>query len=241
MKVLSFLGFLIFYISTGFGQTAEDLYKQADGITGTSKNDLKQKTTLLTQAITLKSNFKEAFLLRAKTYEDQKAYKEAIADYSTLIALDSANALYFKYRAKTYRLKGEPEQAIADYTTAFNKDTSLIDCIYERGNLYNDFFVEKQAQKAIDDFNLCIKNGSLNIKSMAYVGRGHVQENLKQFDKALIDYNTALKVNPLNAEAYLYRGLIKMELNQDGCYDLLKYRDMNGIGAQDYLNRYCTK
>jgi tetratricopeptide (TPR) repeat protein len=241
MKVLSFLAFFVIYVSTGFGQTAEDLYKQADAIAGTSKDELKQKIMLLTQAVTLKSNYNEAFLLRAKTFVEQKAYKEAITDYSTLITLDSANALYFKYRAKTYNLKGEPEKAITDYTTAYTKDTSMIDCIYERGNLYNEFFVAKQAQKAMDDFNFCIKNGSLNIKSKAYVGRGRVQENTEQPEKALADYNTALKVNPLNAEAYLYRGLAKLSLNQDGCYDLLKYREMNGIGAQDYLNRYCTK
>jgi tetratricopeptide (TPR) repeat protein len=241
MRNFAFLFIILFYPYMGVSQTAEDLYKQANEITGTSKDELKQKVSLLTQAISIEKNYTDAFLLRAKTYEDQKAYKESVADYTSLILKDSSKALFYKLRAKAFALKGEPEKAIGDYSSAYKKDTSFIDCIYERGNLYNEFFAEKQAQKAIDDFNFCIKNGSVNVKSKAYVGRGRVMENSEQFDKALTDYNTALKVNPLNAEAYLYRGLAKIALNQDGCYDLVKYRDMNGNGAQDYLNRYCTK
>jgi tetratricopeptide (TPR) repeat protein len=196
---------------------------------------------LLDKAISLDPAYEDALDLRAELYEKQASYKEEIADLTTLIKIDSVNAEYFKKRAAAYVLKNEPDKAISDYSYAFSLDTSMVDCILERGKIYGEVFLEKKSQQAIADFTYCINHGSVTIKSQAYVGRGRVYENLEKFDKAMADYNAATNVNPLNKDSYLYRGILKISLNQDGCHDLLKYRDMSGPGAQDYLNKYCAK
>ncbi|MFH0867204.1 MAG: tetratricopeptide repeat protein [Bacteroidota bacterium] len=224
-----------------FSQTAEEYYNQADALDYSSKDDAKKAISLLTKAIDARPDYKDALLLRAEIYELQGMYKEEISDFTTLIKTDSTYAGYYKSRAKAYLLKNETEKAISDYTKAHNIDTSMTECIYERGKIYGDFFVSKKAQLAIDDFTFCIAQGSISIKSLSYVGRGRVYENQEDFDKAMTDYNTAVKVNPFCKEAFLYRGILKLSLNQDGCYDLLKYREMYGDNAQDYLDKYCYK
>jgi tetratricopeptide (TPR) repeat protein len=234
------LCFVIIQLSVN-SQTAEEYYEQAKKIKIETKNDSKQALDLIGLALTLDSRYKDALVLRASIYEDMLKYKEEIADLTTLIQIDSANAEYYKTRAKVFALKKDYENAISDFTTAYDKDTSMIDCILERGKIYMDIFIEKKSQLAFNDYNYCITHGSVTIKSLAYLNRGRLYDNLGNTDKALDDYNTAAKINPLNKEIYLYRGLLKISLNKDGCYDLLKYRDMTGANAQDYLNKYCRQ
>jgi tetratricopeptide (TPR) repeat protein len=240
-RKISFLILFILLAATVYSQTAEEYYKQAADLDYSKKENLRKALLLLNKAIELSPEYAEALDLRAEIYDKQASYKEEIADLSMLIKNDSTNAEYFKKRAAAYVLKNEPDKAISDYSYAFSLDTSMIDCILERGKIYGEVYLDKKAQKAIADFTYCINHGSVTIKSQAYVGRGRVYENLEKFDKAMADYNAATAANPLNRDAYLYRGILKISLNQDGCHDLLKYRDMSGPGAQDYLNKYCAK
>jgi tetratricopeptide (TPR) repeat protein len=196
---------------------------------------------MIDKSLALDPKYTDALVLRAAAYSELSKYKEEIADLSTLIEIDSARAQYYKARAKAYALKKDYENAISDYTTAYNKDTTYIGCILERGKIYMDIYIEKKSQFAFDDYNFCIIHGSVTIKSLAYLNRGRLNDNLGNTGKAIDDYNTAAKINPLNSEIYLYRGLLKMSLNKDGCYDLLKYRDMGGANAQDYLNKFCRQ
>lgn len=241
MKKIFLISLLIITALPVFSQTAEEYYSQADKLDTTTKDGAKKAIALLTKAIDANPSYANALLFRSEIYRRQGLYKEEIADLSSLIKLDSTYAGYYKKRAKAYLLKNEAEKAISDYTTAFNIDTSMIECIYERGKIYAESFVGKKEQLAISDFNYCISQSSVNIKSLSYVGRGRVYENLEEFDKAMTDYNTAIKVNPFCKEAFLYRGILKLSLNQEGCYDLLKYREMYGDNAQDYLDKYCYK
>jgi tetratricopeptide (TPR) repeat protein len=224
-----------------FSQTAEEYYSQAEKLDTATKDDAKKAIALLSKAIDASPSYTDALLFRSELYRRQGMYKEEISDLTSLIKSDSTYAGYYKKRAKAYLLRKEAEKAIADYTKAYNIDTSMIECIYERGKIYEDFFVDKKAQLAFDDFNFCIAQASINIKSLSYVGRGRVYENQEEFDKAMTDYNTAIKINPFCKEAFLYRGILKLSLNQDGCYDLLKYREMYGDNAQEYLDKYCYK
>jgi tetratricopeptide (TPR) repeat protein len=241
MRKTFIIAFLFIAALRVFSQTAEEYYSQASALDYTIKDDAKKAISLLTKAVASDPFYKAALELRAQIYELQEMYKEEISDLTLLIKSDSTYAGYYKKRAKAYLLKKEQEKAIADYTKAYSIDTSMIECIYERGKIYEEYFVDKKAQLAFDDFNFCIAQASINIKSLSYVGRGRVYENQEEFDKAMSDYNTAIKVNPFCKEAFLYRGILKLSLNQDGCYDLLKYREMYGDNAQEYLDKYCYK
>jgi tetratricopeptide (TPR) repeat protein len=224
-----------------FSQTAEEYYTQAEALDYSVKDDAKKAIALLTKAIAADPAYIKAIILRAEIYDGQALYKEEISDLTTLIKTDTAYAGYYKKRAHAYLLKGEAAKAISDYTEAYSIDTSMIECVYERGKIYGEIFYEKQSQSALFDFNLCIEKGSISIKALSYVGRGRVYENKEEFEKAMADYNTAVNVNPFCKDAFLYRGLLKLSLNQDGCNDILKYREMGGPNAQDYMDKYCYK
>jgi tetratricopeptide (TPR) repeat protein len=225
-----------------FSQTSEDYYNQAKDIDPQSKAEVKKAIDLVNKSLDLDPKYKKALILRAKLYDVSANYKGEITDLSLLIQIDSSAATtYYKARAKAYVMKKDPESAISDYNTAFKKDTSLTECIYERGKIYIELYSGRKSDLAMNDFNYCIAHGSITIKSQAFVGRGRIYEGLEKTDKAMNDYNTAMKINPMNVDVYLYRGLLKVGLGQDGCYDLLKYRQMDGPGAQDYLSRFCQK
>ena len=224
-----------------FSQTSDDYYNQAKQIDLKSNTEKKQAITLLNKALIVDAKNKNALILRAKLFNDINNYKGEIVDLTSLIQIDSSDVSYYETRAKAYLMNNDPEKAISDYTFAFKKDTSKYECIYERGKIYLELFLEKKSEQAMNDFNYCIYHASITIKSLAYVGRGRVYEGLGKTKKAMDDYNTAMKINPLNKEVFLYRGLLKLSLNQDGCYDLQKYREVGGEGAQDYISKYCQK
>ena len=224
-----------------FSQTSEDYYNQAKSIDLKSNTEKIQAIKLLNKALSIDQKNTNALIFRAKLFDDITNYKGEISDLTSLIQIDSNNASFYKTRARAYLMKNDPEDAINDYSKAFKKDTTSYECIYERGRIYLESFLEKKSEQAISDFNYCISHASVTIKSLAYLGRGRVFEGLGKNNKALDDYNTAMKINPLNSEVFLYRGLLKLSINQDGCYDLLKYRDVGGEGAQDYISKYCQK
>lgn len=239
-KILLFSCLMMLQLSL-FSQTSDDYYNQAKQIDIKSKTEIKQAIDLLNKAIGIDSKNKNALILRAKLFDDISNYKGEINDLTSLIQIDSNNTSFYKNRAKAYKMKNDPEDAIIDYTKAFKEDTTSYECIYERGKIYLELFLEKKSEQAISDFNYCIAHASITIKSLAYLGRGRVFEGLGKINKAMDDYNTAMKINPLNKEVFLYRGLLKLSLNQDGCYDLQKYREVGGEGAQDYISKYCQK
>lgn len=239
-KIFSFLIFAFVALQL-FSQTAEEYYLEANKLDTATKDGAKEAITLLTKALDEKPLYTDALLFRFKLYQSQEMYKEEIADITSLIKIDSTSAGYYKMRANAYSLKKDPENAIADYTKAYSIDTSMIECIYERGNVYVEFFIDKKAKLAIDDFTYCIAHSSISIKALSYVGRGRVYAEQEDYDKSISDYNTALKVNPFCKEAFLYRGILKISANENGCYDLLTYRQMYGYKAQKYLDKYCPK
>jgi hypothetical protein len=54
-------------------------------------------------------------------------------------------------------------------------------------------------------------------------------------------YNIAINNNKDNAEAYLYRGALKLHLNQaGGCNDIQMARNIGYEGAEDLYKEYCN-
>ena len=239
-KKTIFLLFLFFALMSK-AQNVEDYYSEAQEIDFTKGDNAKKAISLLNNIIEKDSNFTKAILLRAKIYEWQGLYDKEITDLSLLIENDSLESTYYMLRAKAFVLKKDAKKAIEDFTKAFRIDTTMVECIYERGLVYTNLFKGKKDKEALSDFNYSINKSSINYKSLAYVGKGKLYEINGDFTNALNEYNTAIKINPLLKEAYLSRGILKINLNNDGCNDLLKYRDLNGLNAQEYLNKYCYK
>lgn len=232
---------LAFTVLPLFSQTAEENYSEAVKQDTTTKDGIKKAISFLTKAIEEKPDYTEALLLRSKLYQSQQQYTNEITDITSLIKIDSIHAAYYKLRAHAYVLQKNPENAISDYSTAYKLDTSMIECIYLRGTIYLENFIDEKAQLAINDFTFCITHSFISLKALSYVGRGRVYAVQEDYDKSIADYNTAIKINPFCKDAYLYRGILKLGANEDGCNDLLTYRQQNGYNAQYYLEKYCSK
>ena len=54
---------------------------------------------------------------RAKLYDDQESYSEAIADYDRSIELNSSNAVVYNNRGVTYYSMGDYDKACLLYTS----------------------------------------------------------------------------------------------------------------------------
>ncbi|MGZ3580757.1 MAG: tetratricopeptide repeat protein, partial [Syntrophales bacterium] len=71
----------------------------------------------------------------------------------------------------------------------------------------------KDASKAVKDFSKVIAGGG-PWSAMAYLNRGLVLLDYKQYDNAINDFNKAIEFGPRNAQAYLGRGVALAFKNQ---------------------------
>lgn len=71
----------------------------------------------------------------------------------------------------------------------------------------------KDTAKAVKDFSKVIDGGG-PWSAMAYLNRGLVLLEYKQYDKAMDDFNKAIEFGPRNAQAYLGRGVALALKNQ---------------------------
>lgn len=130
-------------------------------------------------------------------------YRQAIADYSTAIAIKPDYATAYHNRGITFSTLGEHTQAIADFNFAINLKPDYSEAYNNRGKSYsalNDF------QKALEDINRAI-----TIKpedATYYHNRGYVHFVLGNPRQAIDDFGTAVRIKPDYADAYNSRGAV---------------------------------
>lgn len=78
----------------------------------------------------------DAYRERGKAYLKKGNYHRAIADFNTLIQLDSNRADSYRDRGVAYGLKGDLDRAIADFDKAIQLNPQLKDAHYNRGYAY---------------------------------------------------------------------------------------------------------
>lgn len=122
---------------------------------------------------------KEAFIFRARLYENKMLYQKAFDYYTKAIKLDSNDAMIYYYRGNLCYEYDRHRLAIKNYTKVLelvDKETikkEYSDIYIKRGNCYRkrcDF------TQALDDYN-----SSLELKRdiETYYNRAYVQTNLK--------------------------------------------------------------
>jgi tetratricopeptide (TPR) repeat protein len=75
----------------------------------------------------------------------------------------------------------------------------------------------------------------------AYYDRGKVKHVLQDYTGAIEDYSKAIELDPEHKDAYYFRGLSKifLGLQDSGCLDLKKARDLGHPQASEAINKYC--
>ncbi len=156
----------------------------------------------LNKAISLDSNYAEAYFNRGIAWENKGKSDRAISDYNKAIELNPTDAVAYYNREIAWKNKGESDQVISDYNKAIELNPIDAVAYNNRGIAWYD---KGEYDKAISDYNKAIELNPTEAK--AYYNRGMVWENKGEYDRAISDYNKAIELNSTDAKAYNNRGI----------------------------------
>jgi rhomboid protease GluP len=108
--------------------------------------------------------------------------------------------------------RGEWEEAIVEFTAALEKDPQLWTAYIYRAEAYLQV---DDMDAALDDFETVIERGStMQVRAVAYTGRGRVFMLRGQRDQALDDLDMAVRLAPEEPFSRFVRGLIYREIGE---------------------------
>jgi tetratricopeptide (TPR) repeat protein len=197
------------------------------------KNEDNKALSCFNDAVRLSPGNYKIYYNRGLAFSKNKRNKEAIADFSKAIELHQYSKAYAA-RANTYYEEQNYTAAIDDAGKALNKDPKNVRALYVLGNTYNDL---NQLEKSLQNYNAVI---ALSPEEPAfYLKRAIVYGKQQNFTKCLEDLDISTQLDPDLAESFYWKGVAKVNLNQNPCADLKKAVNLGFIQAQGPLQKYC--
>ena len=126
--------------------------------------------------------------------------ESAIADYSTCLRLDPANALARTNRGAAYADKGDLTAAHDDFTRALELDPLRTPAVPEARRR-----VRSQRRTRSGHRRLHASHPPQPLLRLSCVKRGDAYRGKGQYDRASADYSSALRLDPLHIAGYLNR------------------------------------
>ena len=179
------------------------------------------------------SNSHKSFYNRALLYSMTNETKKAIADYTKAIELANYYKAYIG-RANIYYLLKDFPKAINDAEKALVINPNNAKANFVLANCYDDL---NQLDKALYYYNQTIISN--NEDASFYLRRGILFGKQQQFDLCLNDLETCTTLQANYAEAYYWKGVVKVNLKQNPCFDLKKALDLGFLEAEKPLYKYC--
>lgn len=149
---------------------------------------------MLTKAISLDKEYKDAYLLRSEIYCNIEQFKDAEEDIDKLLSFDANDETYLTKKARLRTIAGDNESAIKYYKTIINHNPFNEPVIIELAQLLIGLNKYDAASKLVDeaienkpDFAEAYKERS-NIKKLQGNKAG-AEEDLKMAEKLLKDNN----------------------------------------------------
>ena len=141
------------------------------------------------RAVSLKSDYADAYVSRGNARRKTGDLNRAIEDYNRALSLKSSYAEVYNYRGFAYAKKGDLNRAIADYTQAIRYKADYADAYFNRAYSYGE---QGNWDRAIADYTQVIKFEPSN--GIAYNQRGSVWLNKGDASKADADFAVAEKL-----------------------------------------------
>ena len=223
----------------GHGQTARDYAEK--GRAKARQMDFLFAMADYTKAISLDSNFADAYYYRGLAEVGMQQYGHAVKDFDTAIMIEPAQADYYNARGNAWTyLKFYPE-ARRDYARALRLDSMATTYYFDkraptmaatdtgarkpvakdssRAEANDAEKSYKQAKEKIQtkDYKGALADLNLVILldpkyAQAYADRAHVKTSMEDYKGALDDYDLALMLDTTDAAAFYARGMVKINL-----------------------------
>lgn len=153
----------------------------------------------------------DAYMLRATAFTRKGDHQRAVADYTAAIRLEPS-PLALRARARTYLRLQKYGEAIADFDRVLALSPDDATTLVNRGQVQ---LAQKQYDQASKDLDraLALKpNGEE--AALAYLTRGRVHFERKNFAAAVADFSEAVRRQPGQAPALDHRGAAHHRLGQ---------------------------
>ena len=141
------------------------------------------------RAISLKSDYADAYASRGNAQRKKGELNRAIDDYTRALGFNGRYAEVYNYRGFVYAGKGDLSRAIADYTQAIRYKANYADAFFNRAHAYGE---QGSWDLSIADYTQVIKLEPSN--GVAYRERGNAWYGKGEKAKADLDFAAAEKL-----------------------------------------------
>jgi Tfp pilus assembly protein PilF len=154
------------------------------------------------QAISISSDFAEAYNNRGITLKDLKKFDEALASYDAAIQIKPDYAEAYNNRGNALTDLKKFDAALASYDAAIQIKQDYAQAYNNRGNVLKE---QKQIDAAIFNYSRAIELKPDFFE--AFNNQGNALKEKKQLGAAIASYNRAIELKPDYVEAYWNKSL----------------------------------
>jgi len=204
------------------------------------ENERNQAIDLLSKAIQLNPNNKNAYLELAHTYKEKDYYSEAIKYFDKAIEIDADNLDVLSEKAAYNYDKKYYREALDSYKKMAYKTPQDFSFYFNKAYSENSIGL---TDDAIESYSTYINNYSTT--SLAYNNRGVCYSKKRLYQKAIDDYSLAIKNGKSDSKEnlgmyYNNRGSCYSNLNKkvEACLDYKRAADLGNSSAINSY-RYC--
>ncbi|SMG16332.1 TPR repeat-containing protein [Marivirga sericea] len=174
-------------------------------------------------------------LEKANQFYNSGDYEKAIQAYDQHLEMKPTHEIALYNRGRAYEELGQYEEAVADFRQVIKINPRNIGAYLSYGK---HFYREKDYENAAFQFEKAYKLNKSSSQSATLLARANHKAG--KVENAMEYYNIAINNDKENAEAYLYRGALKLHLNQaGGCNDIKMAKNIGYEGADELFNEYC--
>lgn len=197
------------------------------------RGNYKKAHECIDKAIYLSPAFYKAHYNSGLLFATEKNYNAALRAFDQAIRINVYSKAIIA-RGKVYYELKEYSKALADANYVIEKEPENSNAYFLIANCFNDL---NELDKALTNYNKAIALKSTD--PMLFFKRAITFGKQQQFQKCLSDLETATNLLPDFAEAYYWKGVAKVNLNQNPCSDLQKALSLGFTAAQGPITKYC--